>query len=172
LGESQRHPLANDVGAGGEVTESLAARAGQRGQEGGCSGEHVDLHEADQGPDEGVLEADGSGVVAHRAQAEGQLAERLAAGQRLERRRDDDEDDDRRAEHRHGEQGIAGVDRRGAGDHDDQDQQQDRCDHVDQSGGEPHADSCGRKVERDRFAGDEVIGCQRCELRGGHGDLG
>ena len=48
---------------------------------------------SDQRAHEGVLEADRPGVVTHRAQPEGPLAERLAAAQRLDGGRVDQEDD-------------------------------------------------------------------------------
>ena len=110
-GELEPDPLADDVRAGGEVAEPLAARAEQRREESRAAEERVDLDDADQRTHERVLEGDRSGVVADGAQPERHLADRLAAGQRLQSGREDDQRDDDRREDRDLDQGLVGLQR-------------------------------------------------------------
>ena len=93
--QGQPDPVAHDVGAGGVVAEPLAARADQGAEEGRATEEDVDLDDADQGPHErrgGRRSV--PRVVAHRPEPDDQLAERLAAGQRLDGGREHQEDHD------------------------------------------------------------------------------
>ncbi len=168
--QGEPDPVADHVGAGGVVADPLAARADQAAEERRSAVQGVDLDDPDQRPDEGLLGVDGAAVVADDAQPERELAEGLAAGDRLHRGRVDEEDHDEGAHEGHVLERAVGV--RGGDEGQEEHAQRDDQHHrdVDQAGAHPRTHGGRGQVEGDGLARDEVVRGQHREVRRRHRD--
>lgn len=132
--QGEADPLTHDVRAGEQVAQALGAGV-RRGDEDRETPEgHPDLDEAEEPPDEGVPEPDRTGVVTHRPQAQGELAERPSLEQGLLRDRQPHQSGHEEQDRHRLEQGEIRADQFPRRDPEDEEQERDDDEQVDEPG--------------------------------------